>query len=173
MLYVLIRFFLVLGTLFLFIFYFIVVIVPENSIYLQERLGRYRQTLPAGFYFQLPFIDTITYKFNKKEQTILIKNFKCETAEGVEFLIDSIFIFQIQDPVRAAYQTENYELSIVQEIQSHILTEIHNHHSDEIFARRYGMNQSVVKHIGEQAKNWGIKTIRFEIQQMIRNAKIA
>ena len=48
----------------------------------------------------------------------------------------------------------------------------HLQHAHSHFARRYGMNQSVVKHVGEQAKNWGIKIIRFEIQQMTRNAKI-
>ena len=34
------------------------------------------------------------------------------------------------------------------------------------------MNQSVVKHIGERAKNWGIKIIRFEIQEIKRETKI-
>ena len=172
MFFIILRFFLILGIVSFFIYYFTIVVVPENSIFIQERLGRYHRTLSAGFHFQFPFVDKIAYKPSGKEQTLIIKSLKCETADGLEFSIDSVFVFQIQDPIKAVYETENYGLSILQEIQRHIIAEIHNHHSDEIFARRYGMNQSVVKHVGEQAKNWGIKIIRFEIQQMTRNAKI-
>lgn len=172
MFYILFRLFLVLAIFFFLVYFLTVVIVPENYFFLQERLGRFYRTLPPGIYFQIPVLDKVAYKLSKKEQSLFIRSLKCETADATEFLIDSILVFQIQDPVKAAYETENYTESILQEVKSHVIAEIHNHHSDELFARRYGMNQSVVKHLAEQGKSWGIKIIRFEIQQMLRDTKI-
>jgi len=170
--FILFRLFLVLAIFFFLVYFLIVVIVPENHTFIQERLGRYYRTLSPGIYFKIPIVDRISYKLSKKEQSLSIKNLKCESSDGVEFLIDSIFVFQVQDPFKAVYETEDYTESILLEVKSHVITEIHNHYSDEIFARRYGMNQSVVKHIGERAKNWGMKIIRFEIQEIKRETKI-
>lgn len=170
--YVLFRLFLVFGILFFLIYFLIVVVVPENYVFLEERLGKYHRTLLAGLHFQIPIIDSIRYKFSQKEQSIFLRNLKCETADGVEVWIDSIYIYQIQDPVKAAYQAEDYAQSILEEIKSNLMAEIHNHYAEELFARRYGMNQSIVKHLAEHAKSLGLKTIRFEIQQMQRETKI-
>jgi regulator of protease activity HflC (stomatin/prohibitin superfamily) len=168
----LIRLFLVLGIVLLLVYFLTIVIVPENSFFIQERLGRFSRTLMPGFYFQIPILDKIAFKFNRKEQVLEIKDLLCQTLDGIPVLIDSIFIFQIQDPIKAAYESENYVTGILLEIQSNILKEIQNHGSDEILARRYGMNQSIVKHTGEAAKNLGLKIVRFEIQQMKRDVKI-
>lgn len=171
--FLLIRLVLLVGIIFSLVYFLMIVVVPENYIFISERLGHYHKTLYSGLHLQVPFLDKVVYRVSNKEQTLLIKNLRCVTSDGHEFVIDAIFIFQIKDPVKATYETENYEIAILHEVQSHTFTEIQNHFADEIFARRYGMNQSIVKHIGEIAKNWGIKIIRFEIQQMCRVAKIA
>jgi len=38
------------------------VVVPQQSAYVVERLGKYAATLDAGFHILLPFIDRIRYK---------------------------------------------------------------------------------------------------------------
>ena len=74
--------------------------------------------------------------------------------------------------MKAAYEAVDYVDVILYELHSHILAEIQNHQSDEILARRFGMNQSIVKHTSEPARKLGLKIIRFEIQQMRRDGKI-
>ena len=170
--FLLIRLFLVVGIFFLLVYFLTIVIVPETSFYIQERLGRYSRTLMPGFYFQIPFLDRVAFKMTRQEQTLIIKDLRCQTMDGVFVLIDSIFIFQIQDPVKAAYEAVDYVDVILYELHSHILAEIQNHQSDEILARRFGMNQSIVKHTSEPARKLGLKIIRFEIQQMRRYGKI-
>ena len=166
--FLLIRLFLVVGIFFLLVYFLTIVIVPETSFYIQERLGRYSRTLMPG----IPFLDRVAFKMSRQEQTLIIKDLRCQTMDGVSVLIDSIFIFQIQDPVKAAYEAVDYVDVILYELHSHILAEIQNHQSDEILARRFGMNQSIVKHTSEPARKLGLKIIRFEIQQMRRDGKI-
>ena len=38
------------------------IVVPQQSAYVAERLGRYSGTLSAGFHVLLPYIDTIRYR---------------------------------------------------------------------------------------------------------------
>lgn len=168
----LVRLLVVIGIFLLLLYFLTIVIVPENSFFIQERLGRFTKILTPGLHFQVPILDKVAFKFSRKEQTCLIKDLLCQTLDGIPILIDSIFIFQIQDPVKAAYESENFEDSILIELQSNIFKEIQNHYADEILARRYGMNQSIVKHTSEPAKNLGLKIIRFEIQQLRRDVKI-
>ena len=43
-------------------------VVPQRSVYIVERLGKYSRSLEAGFHILIPFIDKIAYKQNLKEQ---------------------------------------------------------------------------------------------------------
>ena len=46
------------------------IVVPQQSAFVVERLGRYSGTLDAGFHILLPFIDVIRYKHSLKEAEI-------------------------------------------------------------------------------------------------------
>ncbi|HMV45324.1 MAG TPA: SPFH domain-containing protein [Leptospiraceae bacterium] len=172
MTFVLARLLVVLAILFILAYFLMVVIVPENSVFIQERLGRYTRTLNPGVYFQVPIIEKIAFRFTQKEQIRIIKELVCTAANGSKVYIDAIFIFQIEDPVKAAYTTENYIESVLIETENSIITEIQNYLPEEIIPKKYGINQSIVKNTGEICKNFGLKIIRFEIQQMKRDAKI-
>ena len=45
-------------------------VVPQRSVYIVERLGKYSRSLEAGFHILIPFIDKIAYKQNLKEQAV-------------------------------------------------------------------------------------------------------
>jgi regulator of protease activity HflC (stomatin/prohibitin superfamily) len=52
--------FLVGAALVLFIVYRTAVVVPQQSAYVVERLGRYHATMNAGFHILVPFVATAT-----------------------------------------------------------------------------------------------------------------
>ena len=52
-------------------------VVPQRSVYIVERLGKYSRTLEAGFHVLIPFIDKIAYKQNLKEQAIDVASQIC------------------------------------------------------------------------------------------------
>jgi regulator of protease activity HflC (stomatin/prohibitin superfamily) len=84
-------------------------IVPQQSRYLVERLGKYHKTLDSGFHFVIPFFDQIEYKMSTKEQIIDVSNQRAITKDNVALNIDGVVFFRIEDVQRAAYNIENYE----------------------------------------------------------------
>ena len=38
------------------------IVVPQQSAFIVELLGKYSRTLPAGFHILVPFIERIAYK---------------------------------------------------------------------------------------------------------------
>jgi regulator of protease activity HflC (stomatin/prohibitin superfamily) len=45
-------------------------VVPQQSAYVVERLGKYRATLHAGFHLLIPFLDAIRYRHSPKETAV-------------------------------------------------------------------------------------------------------
>ena len=60
-------------------FYQTIRIVPQKSAFIVERLGKYRQTLEAGFHILVPFFDEVSYKHTLKEQAIDVPSQACIT----------------------------------------------------------------------------------------------
>ena len=48
----------------------IAVVVPQQSRYVVERLGKYAGTLDAGFHILAPFLDSIRYRYSLKESAL-------------------------------------------------------------------------------------------------------
>ncbi|MHC4372414.1 MAG: SPFH domain-containing protein, partial [Planctomycetota bacterium] len=52
------------------VFFKTIRIVPQKQAYIVERLGKYSNTLEAGFHILTPFIDRVAYKHTLKEQAV-------------------------------------------------------------------------------------------------------
>ena len=86
------------------------VIVPQQSAYVVERLGRYSRTLQAGFHILTPFLDTVAYKHTLKEQAIDISEQLCITRDNVQVGVDGVLYLQVLEPRQASYGITNYHL---------------------------------------------------------------
>ena len=85
-----------------------VVIVPQKTAFIVERLGRYRSTLDAGFHILVPFIDRIAYRHTLKEQAIDVPPQECITKDNIAVSVDGILYMQVMDPAKASYGIGNY-----------------------------------------------------------------
>ena len=65
-------------------------VVPQRSVYIVERLGKYSRTLDAGFHILIPFIDKVAYKQNLKEQAIDVASQICITKDNIAVEVDGI-----------------------------------------------------------------------------------
>ena len=83
-------------------------VVPQQTAYVVERLGRYQDTLSAGIHVITPFIDRIAYKHTLKEQVIEIPEQVCITKDNVQVGIDGIVYLQVVDAKQASYGIANY-----------------------------------------------------------------
>ena len=83
-------------------------IVPEQSKFIVERLGKYHKTLFPGFHLLIPVLDNIQYKVSLKEQAIHVDNQRAITKDNVALTIDGVVFFRIEDEQKASYNVANY-----------------------------------------------------------------
>lgn len=43
------------------------VLVPQQNVYVIERMGKFKKLLESGFNFKIPFLDYVAYKHSLKE----------------------------------------------------------------------------------------------------------
>ncbi len=79
------------------------IVVPQQSAYVVERLGRYSGTLGAGFHILVPFFDVIRYKHSLKENAVDIPAQVCITRDNVQVQVDGVLYLKVLNPERASY----------------------------------------------------------------------
>src|SRR5579871_1074972 len=83
-------------------------VVPQQSAYVIEHLGKYSRTLSAGFHVLVPFMERIAYKHSLKEIAIDIAEQICITRDNVQVGVDGVLYMQVMDPHLASYGITNY-----------------------------------------------------------------
>lgn len=142
------------------------VVVPQQSAYVVERLGRYHATLQAGFHILIPFLDSIRYRHSLKEAAIDIPAQVCITRDNVQVGVDGILYLKVLDPERASYGISNFNFAITQLAQTNLRSEIGKITLDKTFEERTNINQAVVTELDKASEPWGVKVLRYEIKNI-------
>ena len=150
-------------------------IVPQNTAYIAERLGRYHCTLEAGFHILIPFFDRIAYRHTLKEQAIDVPPQQCITKDNIAVDVDGILYMQVMDPAKASYGIGNYLFATTQLAQTTMRSEMGKLDLDRSFEERTSINAAIVAAVDKASDPWGIKVTRYEIKnitppQTIRDA---
>ncbi len=141
-------------------------VVPQQSAWVVERLGKYNSTLPPGLNFLVPFIDKVAYKHSLKEIPLDVPSQICITKDNTQLQVDGILYFQVTDPMRASYGSSNYIMAVTQLAQTSLRSVIGKLELDKTFEERDIINAQVVNAIDEAALNWGVKVLRYEIKDL-------
>ena len=142
-------------------------VVPQQSAYVVERLGKFHATLHAGVTYIIPFIDKVAYKHTLKEQTIDIPEQVCITRDNVQVGVDGVIFIQVFDPQMASYGISNYLFSITQLAQTTMRSEVGKIDLDKTFEERSTINSSIVTAINDASRTWGVKILRYEIKNIV------
>jgi regulator of protease activity HflC (stomatin/prohibitin superfamily) len=142
------------------------VVVPQQSAYVVERLGRFHGTLGAGFHVLLPFVDTIRYRHSLKESAVDIPAQVCITRDNVQVGVDGVLYLKVLNPERASYGISDYLFAISQLAQTTLRSEIGKIDLDRTFEERTNINMSVVSELDKASEPWGIKVLRYEIKNI-------
>jgi regulator of protease activity HflC (stomatin/prohibitin superfamily) len=142
------------------------VIVPQQSAYVVERLGKYSKTLQAGFHILVPFVERVAYKHTLKEQAADIAEQICITRDNVQVGVDGVLYMQILDASRASYRISNYVFAISQLAQTTLRSEIGKIDLDKTFEERGAINANVVAELDKATAPWGVKVLRYEIKNI-------
>ncbi|TNF58418.1 MAG: paraslipin [Burkholderiales bacterium] len=147
-------------------------VVPQQTAWVVERLGKYHATLAPGLNFLVPFIDKVAYKHSLKEIPLDVPEQVCITRDNTQLKVDGILYFQVTDPMRASYGSSNYIIAITQLAQTSLRSVIGRLELDKTFEEREMINAQVVSAIDEAALNWGVKVLRYEIKDLTPPAEI-
>jgi regulator of protease activity HflC (stomatin/prohibitin superfamily) len=142
------------------------IVVPQQSAYVVERLGKYSSTLHAGFHILVPFIERIAYRHSLKEDALDIAEQICITKDNVQVGIDGVLYLQVLDPARASYGIANYHFAISQLAQTTLRSEIGKIDLDRTFEERATINSNVVRELDKATEPWGVKVLRYEIRNI-------
>jgi regulator of protease activity HflC (stomatin/prohibitin superfamily) len=142
------------------------IVVPNQIVYVIERLGKYSRTLGAGFHILVPFIDRVAYRHILKEQAVDVPPQNCITKDNISVEIDGILYMRVIDPAKASYGIMDYRFAIIQLAQTTMRSEIGKIELDRTFESRENVNISIVNSIDEASAPWGIKVTRYEIKNI-------
>jgi regulator of protease activity HflC (stomatin/prohibitin superfamily) len=142
------------------------VVVPQQSAFVVERLGRYHATLNAGFHILFPFIDAIRYRHSLKEDSIDIPAQVCITRDNVQVGVDGVLYLKVLNPERASYGISNYVFAITQLAQTALRSEVGKIDLDRTFEERTTINAAVVGELDKASEPWGVKVLRYEIKNI-------
>ena len=142
------------------------VVVPQQSAYVIESLGKYSRTMRAGFHILVPFFERVAYRHSLKELAFDIPEQVCITNDNVQVGVDGVLYLQVLDPERASYGITDYAFAISQLAQTTLRSEIGKIDLDRTFEERSSINANVVAELDKASDPWGVKVLRYEIKNI-------
>ena len=141
-------------------------VVPQRSVYIIERLGKFNRALEAGFHILIPFVDKVAYKQNLKEQALDVASQICITKDNIAVEVDGVIYLQVIDPQKASYGIDNYRFAVIQISQTTMRSVIGKMELDKTFEEREAVNATIVEAVDRASGPWGIKVSRYEVKNI-------
>ncbi len=141
-------------------------IVPQQSAWVVERLGKFHAVLQPGLNLIVPFFDRVAYRHSLKEVPLDVPEQICITKDNTQLTVDGIIYFQVVDPRLASYGSSDYIQAITQLAQTALRSVVGKMELDKTFESRDDINHHLVEVLDEAGRTWGIKVLRYEIKSL-------
>ncbi len=147
-------------------------IVSERENIIIERLGKYHATLLPGIYFLIPFIDSVAYRQEMREQVIDIPSQSVITKDNIQVEIDGLLYLKVMDPKKASYGIGNYLAASINLAQTTMRSEVGKITLGAIFSERDEVNAKIISEIDKASDPWGVKVLRYEIKDIAPSRQV-
>ena len=143
------------------------VIVPQATAFVVERLGAYQSTWSVGVHIKVPFIDKVAKRVTLKEQILDFPPQPAITKDNVTMQIDSVIYFQVTDPKLYTYGVVQ-PMSATEHLAATTLRNIIGDlELDESLTSRDIINTKMRAILDEATDAWGIKVNRVELKNIL------
>ncbi|WP_408899522.1 SPFH domain-containing protein [Nocardioides sp. R1-1] len=139
-------------------------VIPQAYTGIVERFGKYKETLPAGLNFVVPFIDKVRYIIDLREQVVSFPPQAAITEDNLTVDIDTVIYFQVTDPIAATYEISNYIQAIEQLTMTTLRNVVGGMDLEQTLTSRESINSGLSAVLDETTGRWGIKVKRVEIK---------
>ena len=147
-------------------------IVPQQTCYIIERLGKYSTTWEAGLHVKVPVIDKIVKKISIKEQVYDFPPQDVITKDNVTISIDSVVYASIFDPKLYTYGIEKPIVGLQNLTATTLRSIIGAMELDQTLSSRADINRQMQDVLDEATDEWGIKVSRVEVKNIKPPAEI-
>src|SRR5437660_3706528 len=152
-------------------------IVPQASVMLIERLGRFSKVAASSLNILMPFLDkpravywtntrgAIT-SIDLREQYIDLPPQPVITRDNVTIHVDSVVYWQITDPVKAVYEMNDLVGGIVQLTITGMRAVMGDMDLDHTLSQRDQINSKLRIILDEATDKWGVKVTRVDVKNI-------
>src|SRR6266851_529492 len=152
-------------------------IVPQASVMLIERLGRFHKVAASGLNILWPFFDKprAVYWTNSRpgvtsidlrEQYLDLPPQPVITRDNVTIHVDSVVYWQITDPIKAVYEMNDLVGGIVQLTITGMRAVMGDMDLDHTLSQRDQINGKLRLILDEATDKWGVKVTRVDVKNI-------
>ncbi len=152
-------------------------IVPQATVMLVERLGRFDKVASSGLNILIPFMDKprAVYWTNTRpgltsidlrEQYIDLPPQPVITRDNVTIHVDSVVYWQITDPIKAVYEMNDLVGGIVQLTITGMRSVMGEMDLDHTLSNRDAINAKLRLILDEATDKWGVKVTRVDVKNI-------
>jgi regulator of protease activity HflC (stomatin/prohibitin superfamily) len=152
-------------------------IVPQATVMLVERLGRFDKVASSGLNILIPFLDRprAYYWTNSRpgltsidlrEQYIDLPPQPVITRDNVTIHVDSVVYWQVIDPIKAVYEMNDLVGGIVQLTITGMRAVMGEMDLDHTLSSRDQINSKLRIILDEATDKWGVKVTRVDVKNI-------
>jgi regulator of protease activity HflC (stomatin/prohibitin superfamily) len=152
-------------------------IVPQATVMLIERLGRFSRIADSGLNVIVPFLDRPRGVYwtnvrpgltsiDLREQFIDLPPQPVITRDNVTIHVDSVVYWQITDPVKAVYEVADLLGGIVQLTITGMRAVMGDMDLDHTLSQRDQINAKLRIILDEATDKWGVKVTRVDVKNI-------
>ena len=143
-----------------------VIVVPQASAFVMERLGAYQNTWETGLHFKIPLIEKISNKVTLKERVADFPPQPVITKDNVTMQIDTVIYYQVTDPKLFTYGVV-HPMGAIENLTATTLRNIVGDlELDETLTSRDTINTKMRAILDEATDPWGIRINRVELKSI-------
>ncbi len=143
-----------------------VTIIHQAEKGLVERFGRYKETLDPGLRFLIPFIDTLRYRVDMRENVLDVEPQPVITKDNVTVTVDAVVYNYVTDAKAVKYEVANFNVAVSKLAQTNLRNLIGDMALDETLTSRERINASLRETLDEATDKWGVKVTRVEVKEI-------
>ncbi len=152
-------------------------IVPQSTVLLIERLGRFNRIANSGLNIIVPFFESPrsvfwsgtrpgTTSIDLREQFIDMPPQPVITRDNVTINVDSVVYWQITDPTKAVYEVADLVGALVQLTITGMRSVMGEMDLDHTLSSRDSINAKLRLILDEATDKWGVKVTRVDVKNI-------
>jgi regulator of protease activity HflC (stomatin/prohibitin superfamily) len=152
-------------------------IVPQSTVLLIERLGRFNRLASSGLNIIVPFFESPravywsntrpgTTSIDLREQFIDMPPQPVITRDNVTINVDSVVYWQVTDPTKAVYEVADLVGAIVQLTITGMRSVMGEMDLDHTLSSRDQINAKLRIILDEATDKWGVKVTRVDVKNI-------